>query len=175
MIALPKKTIWVICGILVILAVTWLVVRKNRTPELLLGSPAFEQTGDGTIDIDIPAQESASAYINQGVNYYQSGKLDKAQVSYQQALAKEGESATVYRLLGNIARDQGKYDDAIAQYIRAVELEPSDTKSIANLATIYMTRLGNKEMAIRIINDGLGKNEGNQQLQALLTEYQILP
>src|SRR5262249_37550839 len=62
---------------------------------------------------------------------------------------KGGDLATLYYGRGHAYRDRGDYDRAIADYSRAIDLEPKDERAIVARGKIYKTKGDN----VRALND----------------------
>ncbi len=58
-------------------------------------------------------------------------RWEEAKAAYQQAIAASPESAFLYRDLANVERQAGQLADALEHYRRAVQLDPTDAKSLA--------------------------------------------
>ncbi len=63
-------------------------------------------------------------------------RWDEATAAYQQAIAASPESAFLYRDLAGVELQAGRQADALDHYRRAVQLEASDSKSLAAIGTI---------------------------------------
>ena len=103
-----------------------------------------------------------------GIAYYQAKQYDKAEATYLKRLDLE-DSAEIRNNLGNVYRDWGKREKAIAEYEKAIALDPSLVYPYSNLAQLYMMT-GDNERAIKIAQAGIEKTSGaaRGQLQALL-------
>ena len=63
-------------------------------------------------------------------------RWDVAQAAYQQAIAASPESAFLYRELASVEQRAGQASEALEHYRKAVELDPSDARSLAAVGTI---------------------------------------
>jgi tetratricopeptide (TPR) repeat protein len=70
------------------------------------------------------------------VAHYQLKEYDQAAEAYLKILAQVDDAFT-YNNLGNVYRDQKKLDQAIAQYLKAIELDPTLKQPYINLARVY--------------------------------------
>ena len=75
--------------------------------------------------------------------------ISKAQESCEQSLALNTKQADGHSCLGQVFTNTGKYDQAVAQYQTAVNLNPTDDLNYRNLATAYQ-RLNNFDEAEKI-------------------------
>ena len=95
----------------------------------------------------------ALAFAGLGEAYWRQYELDKdkqwagrAQASCEKAVAKNADQAESHTCLGMVYNGTGKYGDAVAEYLRAVELEPTNDDAIRGLANSY-TSLGRTDDA----------------------------
>jgi tetratricopeptide (TPR) repeat protein len=89
---------------------------------------------------------NGSANYNYAVALADLGEKEKAIDYYQRAIAIE-ERVTRYNGLGNVYRDLGRYDEALAAYKRATELDPKDATPHNGLGNVYRD-LGRPDDAI---------------------------
>ncbi len=75
----------------------------------------------------------ASAHVNLAVAFIQAGALSKAESHYRQALEEKPAAAT-HNGLGFALARQGRVDEALAEYGKAVEVDPNFTPAYNNLA-----------------------------------------
>jgi len=71
-----------------------------------------------------------------GLIAFQNGQFDTAAQWISQALATRPDYVEAYNSLGNLSRAQGKADEAIAAYRKALTLQPSNENAQNNLAAI---------------------------------------
>src|SRR5262249_54366992 len=64
------------------------------------------------------------------------GRVDEALQAYTTAIAASPDSAFLYRELAGVERQKGNLDAAVADYRKAVELDPGDAKSLAQVGEI---------------------------------------
>jgi Flp pilus assembly protein TadD len=69
----------------------------------------------------------AATYANLGAAYRKLGEDEKARTSYDQALQLNPNQYNAYLGLGELLEKQNRPDDAISNYSKAVELQPTDT------------------------------------------------
>jgi tetratricopeptide (TPR) repeat protein len=80
---------------------------------------------------------SAAAHIRQGRQELSAGHIDVAEREFHAALALDGASAAAHRGLADIARKQGKLDEAVAQLQAALQSRDSAVARVT-LARIYL-------------------------------------
>ena len=69
-------------------------------------------------------EDLATAYIDRGNGYQDSGEYDRAIQDYDQAILLEPDSALAYYDRGNAHDSKGEYDRAIADYDLVIQLAP---------------------------------------------------
>ncbi len=108
---------------------------------------------------ELPLQEShqrALAYLNAG-RYAQA---EKAFVRLLQETGKTSERSTITTNLGTVYSREGKWQDAITSYRRALALDPKNLAAIYNLGNVEM-KLGNSAEAERLFRQGYGIDPQN--------------
>jgi tetratricopeptide (TPR) repeat protein len=70
----------------------------------------------------------------------QANRLEEAAALYEKAIARSPESAFLIRDLADVEVRQGKTDQALARYHRAVEMDPSDATSRVRIGEILDSR-----------------------------------
>src|SRR5207244_2459744 len=75
------------------------------------------------------------------------GKAEEAIRAYNAAIASSPDSAFLYRELGAVARQAGASDLALTNFRKAVELEPTDASSLAQIGELLEAR-GDTEAAL---------------------------
>lgn len=66
--------------------------------------------------------------------------LDQASESARQAMLRNPDLGPVHRIAGLVLQNSGKYEDATAEFQRAVEIEPADSENYRRLGLVYMVR-----------------------------------
>lgn len=84
-----------------------------------------------------PIVDSAESHIRQGRQDLSAGHVDTAEREFHSALALDGASAAAHRGLADIARRQGKLDEAVAQLQAALQSRDSAVARVT-LARIYL-------------------------------------
>lgn len=74
-----------------------------------------------------------STHLNLGVVRHGLRNYDAAAAHYKQALAIKSDSAAAHYNLGNTLKEQGRHDEAIACFERALELDPGFTDAHSNI------------------------------------------
>ena len=68
------------------------------------------------------------------------GRLDEASHAYDTAIAGQPDSPFLYRELAVVEQRQGREEPALVHFRRAVELDPSDARSLAHIGEILENR-----------------------------------
>ena len=116
----------------------------DRTPARLAQAQATAQKARAL------APDLGEAHLAQALVYYH-GSRDYARALEELALARRTlpNSAEVYSLGGAIARRQGRWEEAVANLKKAVELDPRNPKSVNNLSDVYdLLRRYEDELAV---------------------------
>jgi len=96
--------------------------------------------------LKLEQQAVAEDPTNPMIYYLLGGRYDKAHRYkdemdlYRAALKKGINSGLLHSRMADLLVREGKTDEAITEYKKAVELNPSDTGSLANLATAYLNK-----------------------------------
>ncbi len=104
----------------------------------------------------------ALAIAGLGEAYWRRYELDnenrwaiQAQGSCEKAIAFDANQAESHACLGMVYEGMGKYEDAVNQYRRAVEIEPTRDDAIRGLASAY-AKLGRMDEAERTLQVAIG-------------------
>lgn len=110
--------------------------------------------------------------INLGIAKYNLKQYDQAIKYYNQAIVQDSsKSAMLYNSIGNILRDQKKYQEAEDSYRKAISIDSRFTTSYINLANMLYPYEDNKDLAIAVLQEGVNNNPDDQNLKKLLAEY----
>jgi tetratricopeptide (TPR) repeat protein len=112
--------------------------------------------------------ENAAAQFNLGLLLAEQGKMDEAKKALRTALKSDPQFApAAYNLCVILAGE--KIDEALGFCRKAYELRPDEPKYGYTLA-FYQYRKGDKDDAVKILNDLLKKYPGHRDAQMLLQE-----
>ena len=106
------------------------------------------------------------SWQNLGFCYVKSGDFDRALTAYSQMPT----SAETYTCLGNVYFQMGNFEEAVASYIRAVEINDTDPNALNNLGCA-LKRLELYEDALSAFNDSLAARPTSEAVVNLLTLY----
>ena len=74
--------------------------------------------------------------LTAGQEYSQSGRVDLAEIQYRQAIGAGANLANVYNNLGFVLQSQGRFDEAVVWYRKAVKHTPEHVIARENLARV---------------------------------------
>jgi tetratricopeptide (TPR) repeat protein len=97
-----------------------------------------------------PSTKKAKTFLDKGDAYLSEGKLDLALKEFEKVLDIL-ESAEVYYNIGYIKTAQGEYDEALAAFRKATQINQMYAKAYQAMAGVYL-KMGNKEMAEKYLN-----------------------
>ncbi len=96
-----------------------------------------------------PNTKKAKAHMARGDQYMEAGRFEKAIEEYGRVLDIL-ESAEVYYNIGYIKTAKGEYDEALAAFRKATQLNQMFAKAYKAMAEVYL-RMGNKKMAEKFL------------------------
>ncbi|MCA9407525.1 MAG: tetratricopeptide repeat protein [Candidatus Omnitrophica bacterium] len=90
------------------------------------------------------SRQSATAYFNLAVLFYQNGELDRAMSAYQMALEIDRSHTGSLYNLGNIYKDMQRYNEAVNYYKQILKIDPGFSNAYLNLGVIYLRQNNEK-------------------------------
>jgi tetratricopeptide (TPR) repeat protein len=81
-----------------------------------------------------------AAHLNAGLALMYLGKLDAAKLEMQASVENKNDYVPAYGALGHLLERDGDHDGAIAQYKRALALQPSDSNDRFGMSVAYMSK-----------------------------------
>ena len=110
-----------------------------------------------------------------GMRYLEEENYEEAIVAFTAAIEIDPNYADAYTGRGNAYIFSGETDEHLAQalsdYQKALELDEENTAAYLGIADIYI-RQGNYEDALEILNEGLEKTGGNEEIAAKIAEIE---
>lgn len=92
--------------------------------------------------------KDARAHYNLGRSLELQGRLDEAETAYRRALRHSGDGLVeAFNNLGNVYREQDRDEEALANYLRALEIEPRHQHALNN-SGVVLERLHRHEEAL---------------------------
>jgi tetratricopeptide (TPR) repeat protein len=102
------------------------------------------------------------------VALYATGDLTKALEQYLEEQKYNAEDSVLYNNIGNIYRDQGKFENAVTSYKKAIELNKQLTNAYINLANLYIYSMDKLEEGINVYKDAIKEYPDNVEIYLLL-------
>jgi tetratricopeptide (TPR) repeat protein len=85
--------------------------------------------------------------INLSVFYQRQKEYGKGEEVLKYLQKKNPQNANLHYRLGLIYKDAGRYEEAVSEFLRSVELAPDIINAYEELGNIYATRIGDSEKA----------------------------
>ena len=90
----------------------------------------------------------SSPYVNLGILYRKTGRLDQSEAALKTAVERNGGSAVAWTELGATQRLRGEFPDAAASYEKAIADDPNFAPAYRNLGVVTDLYLGDPERAL---------------------------
>ena len=90
----------------------------------------------------------AAPYVNLGILYRKTGRLDQSEAALKTAVERNDGSAVAWTELGATQRLRGKFPDAAASYEKAISADPNFAPAYRNLGVVSDLYLGDPERAL---------------------------
>lgn len=104
---------------------------------------------------------SASDLQQYGIALYATGDFAKAEEVYKKQAQQDEKNPMVHNNLANALRDQKKFEEAIAEYQKAIELNPKSTNTYLNLASVYQYSLNDFDKAMEVYKKAIESDSQN--------------
>jgi Flp pilus assembly protein TadD len=114
------------------------MMRSGNTTEAEL---EFKQ-----ISINYP--QLSAPYVNLGILFRNSGRLDQSEDALKAAVERNGASAVAWTELGATQRLRGEFQDAAASYEKAIAADPNYAAAYRNLGVVSDLYLADPERAL---------------------------
>jgi tetratricopeptide (TPR) repeat protein len=98
------------------------------------------------------ASERGRFYNNQGMAYFQLGRLDEAIRSFEEAVRVCPEEATFQTNLGAAYGNKGQYEDSVKVLTKGLETAPTSLELRKNLSVTYI-RMGAYDKALSTLEE----------------------
>ncbi len=110
--------------------------------------------------------ERTAEHLKKAQDYYAQADYDKARVESKNVLQLDPKNAEAYYLSGEIEEQQQAWPKAYANYLKAVEVDPTYLPAKAKLGRIYLL-MGDTAKAEKMVNDILTKQPNDAAGQTL--------
>ncbi|PLY01667.1 MAG: hypothetical protein C0623_05130 [Desulfuromonas sp.] len=94
--------------------------------------------------------ENRTAWVQLGNSYFDSNQFLQAVEAYDKALELDGNDPNVLTDQGVMFRKLGWYDRAVANFEKAIQINPNHTQSMYNLGIVYRYDLNDFPAAIEV-------------------------
>lgn len=128
--------------------------------------PDTDDASEGAVD---PRDAELIARLERGWDRLEQGDLDGARAAAEEALALEADLPEALSLRGAAAAAAGRHEEALAEFARAIELDPEFVDPYLRAADLYIYPLSQPEEAIELCDEALEVAEEEEEyLDALL-------
>lgn len=103
----------------------------------------------------VQIMDQVSAHLDRGWDLVGRGDLQGAMRSAEKVLAIDATSPEAHNLIGFIFASEGRIDDALDSYRRAIELDPSFIEPRLNAADLLIHPIGRLDDALLLMNEAL--------------------
>lgn len=171
-----KPVIIIIVIVLVALLLLFLVNQlSNKGTDNILGSQDQINLIDqyknmlGELEQKVNSEPTnAQARRDYAVALYATGDLTKALEQYLEEQKYNAEDPVLYNNIGNIYRDQSKFENAVTSYKKAIELNKQLTNAYINLANLYIYSMDKLEDGIKVYKDAIKESPESIEIYLLL-------
>jgi ribosomal protein S12 methylthiotransferase accessory factor len=129
---------------------------------------------DKALDLQPPAEDTASVYTYLGICYKEMARFDAARQVLERGHAVDPERTDTLNLLGFCHYKLGAYEDAIACFQKLVALDPSSAIDYANIASNYRA-MGKNTEAIQYYQLALSLDAGIEFARDHLAQLGVDP
>jgi len=95
------------------------------------------------------APDKPRLFTNLGLAYFSLQQADLAEQAFQQAVRRDPNDAVAYNHLGILQRHNGRFQEALVQYQRAIEIDDSYAPAYLNLGILFDLYLQDLEKALQ--------------------------
>lgn len=121
---------------------------------------SHQDNPDNTSRLNTDCPATAGKYFDRGLMHHRSGQLEDAAADYRLVLQLQAEHADALHMLGVIAYQTGKYQEALSLVSRAGKLMPRNAGVYINLGNVLQV-CGQLEEAVTAFNNAIKLTPGN--------------
>jgi len=100
-------------------------------------------------DLSREAPDKPRIFTNLGLAYFGLQQPDLAEQAFQQAVTRDPDDAVAYNHLGILRRHKGRFQEALIQYQRAIEIDDNYAPAHLNLGILFDLYLQDLEKALQ--------------------------
>ena len=114
-----------------------------------LKNDAAEQALPLLTRLSLDAPDKPRLFTNLGLAHFRLQQAELAEQAFQQAIARNPDDAVAHNHLGILQRRQGRFDDALLEYQRAIEIDSKYARAYLNLGILFDLYLQDLEKALQ--------------------------
>ncbi len=107
--------------------------------------------------------DELSAHLDRGWELAMRGELAGARISAEQCLGLDEESPEAHNLMGYVLAAEGRSEEALSHYERALEIDETYLEVMLNAAEVLLTSLNRPEEALRLLREALELCESEEE------------
>ncbi|KAJ1979539.1 TOM (translocase of outer membrane) complex component [Dimargaris cristalligena] len=97
-------------------------------------------------------------YIQLAVCQYKNGEVAKSQSTFRQTIERFPEHTDVFNYYAEVLADQQKFDQALAMFDKAIELDPTNAMAVVNKALMTFQWKQDATTAMSLVQDALRRD-----------------
>jgi tetratricopeptide (TPR) repeat protein len=128
------------------------------------------------VKITVAEPKNHEAWCSLGNAYFDADLPDEAITAYNKALALRPDDVNILNDQGAMYRQQGEFSKALANFEKAVIIDPYNLESLYNIGYVYAYDLSNIPKALQIWKHYLELDKSSEtarQIQSFVDRYQI--
>jgi Flp pilus assembly protein TadD len=114
-----------------------------------LKNGATEQALTLLTRLSLDAPDKPRLFTNLGLTHFRLHQAELAEQAFQQAIARNPDDAVAHNHLGILQRRQGRFEDALLEYQRAIEIDSRYARAPLNLGILFDLYLQDLEKALQ--------------------------
>ena len=114
-----------------------------------LKNDAAEQALPLLTRLSLDAPDKPRLFTNLGLAHFRLQQAELAEQAFQQAIARNPDDAVAHNHLGILQRRQGRFDDALLEYQRAIEIDSKYARAYLNLGILFDLYLQDLDKALQ--------------------------
>lgn len=116
--------------------------------------------------------DAAKQYLERALEIFEADSLgteDQREGIIKEVRSYNPDTINIFNSLGIILRREGKYEEAVTQYIKALRVHPKDENIHYNLGVCYL-EAGKKQDSLRVLEEALRLNPGFKEARELFVK-----
>jgi Tfp pilus assembly protein PilF len=120
----------------------------SNLAQILLAQERKKEAGDILESAVSSGIEGADIYFEMGVLAAMNSQWDRAKYAFSKVISMDPRRDEAFANLGKVAFQQGKVDEAISYYQRAIRVAPRDSSYLATLGSLYLNGKNDPSQAL---------------------------